>query len=243
MENPPPNKLRAIITGASSGIGKAVAINFARAGIDVALIGRSLDKLKAVAEAAHAEGVEALIYQVDLSQIEEVKEQISAIAKDLGQVDILVNNAGMGYTSTLANTSLADWQQVIDLNLNSVFQCILGVLPAMRQRNQGTIVNVASIAANNAFPEWGAYGVSKAGVVALTKTLAIEERANGIRAVAISPGAVNTPIWDTDTVDADLNREAMLTPEIVAQSILHTVLLPPQATIESLTIMPSGGAL
>ena len=102
---------------------------------------------------------------------------------------------------------------------------------------------MASIASKNAFPEWGAYSVSKAGVVALTKTIAIEERANGIRAAIISPGAVNTPIWDTDTVQADLNREAMLTPEIVAQSILHAVLLPPQAVIEEMTVMPSGGAL
>ena len=243
MENPPQNKLTAIITGASSGIGKAVALSFARAGINVALVSRSLDKLEAVAELVRAEGVEAKVYRVDLSEVDRVKEQLSAIAKDLGKVDILVNNAGMGYTSALVHTSLVDWQQVMDLNLNSVFQCILGVLPTMRQQNQGTIVNVASIAASNAFPEWGAYSVSKAGVIALTKTLAIEERANGIRALIISPGAVNTPIWDTDTVDADLNREAMLTPEIVAQSILHAVLLPPQATVESLTIMPSGGAL
>ena len=113
----------------------------------------------------------------------------------------------------------------------------------MRKRGKGTIINVASIAANNAFPEWGAYSVSKAGVVALTKTVAIEERANGIRATIVSPGAVNTPIWDTDTVNADFNREAMLTPEIVAQCILHAVLLPSQAVIEETIVMPSGGAL
>ena len=76
----------------------------------------------------------------------------------------------------------------------------------------------------------------------MTKALAVEERSNGIRAVTIAPGAVNTTMWDTETVQADFNREAMLTPEIVAQSILHTVLLPSQAVIETMTIMPSGGA-
>ena len=113
----------------------------------------------------------------------------------------------------------------------------------MRDRGKGTIINVASIAAANAFPEWGAYGVSKAALVALGKALAVEERSNGIRTVTISPGSVNTPIWDTDTVQADFNREAMLTPEIVAQSILHAALLPSQAVIEEMIVTPSGGAL
>lgn len=243
MENLPSSKLRAIITGASSGIGKAIALEFAKAGIDVALVSRSLEKLQTVAELASKEGVEAKAYECDLADLATVKDRISAIAQDFGEVNILINNAGMGYTNLLADTSLSDWQQVIDLNLNSVFQCIRGILPTMRQSQSGTIVNVASIAASNAFPEWGAYGVSKAGVVALTKTLAVEERANGIRAIVISPGAVNTSIWDTETVSADFDREAMLTPEIVAQSVLHAVKMPAQAVIESLTVMPNGGAL
>jgi short-subunit dehydrogenase len=241
--NPPPKQQRAIITGASSGIGKATALAFAKSGIDVALVSRSLRKLETVVNTAKEIGVEAKPYALDLREISTVKEQIAAIAEDFGSIDILVNNAGMGYTNSLTNTSLADWQQVINLNLTSIFQCIQGVLPQMRQNGGGTIINVASIAASQAFPEWGAYSVSKAGVVALTKTLAIEERVNGIRAVIISPGAVNTPIWDTDTVKAELNRDAMLTPEIVAQSILHAVLLPSQAVIEEMTVMPSGGAL
>lgn len=241
--NPPPNQLRAILTGASSGIGKATALAFAKAGINLALVSRSLDKLEAVAEAVRAVGVETQIYQLDLAQVDIVQAKLGAIAEEFGPIDFLINNAGIGYTNLLSQTSLADWQQVIDLNLTSVFQCIQGVLPQMRQRHQGTIINVASIAAHHAFPEWGAYAVSKAGIIALSKTLAVEERANGIRVMTISPGAVNTPIWDTDTVKADFNRDAMLTPELVAQSILHAALLPQQATIEEITIMPSGGAL
>ncbi len=240
--NPPPKQLQAIITGASSGIGRATALAFAKSGINLALVSRSEDKLSPVVDAAQAVGVKAQAYPLDLANIALVKEQLNAIAQDLGTVDILVNNAGMGYTNSLKNTSLEEWQKVLDLNLTSVFQCIQGVLPQMRSRATGTIINVASIAAYNAFPDWGIYSVSKAGLVALTKALAVEERSNGIRAVTIAPGAVNTPMWDTDTVQADFNREAMLTPEIVAQSILHTALLPSQAVIETMTIMPSGGA-
>jgi NADP-dependent 3-hydroxy acid dehydrogenase YdfG len=237
------SKRRALITGASSGIGKATALAFAKAGIDVALVSRSQDKLEAIATTAREAGVNAKAYVLDLAKLEQVKAGIEAIATDFAPIDILVNNAGMGYTNPLSATPLLDWQQVIDLNLTSVFQCILGILPAMRNQQRGTIINVASIAGQQPFPTWGAYNVSKAGLIALSKTLAAEERTHGIRVVTISPGAVNTPLWDTDTVQMDFNRSAMLTPEIVAQSILHTALVPEQAVIESVTLMPSAGTL
>lgn len=233
---------RALITGASSGIGKATALAFAKAGIDVALVSRSQDKLEAVAIAAREAGVQAKAYVVDLAELEQVKAEIAAIAADFAPIDILVNNAGIGYTNLLSETPLSGWQQVLDINLTSVFQCILGVLPLMREQKRGTIINVASIAGQQPFPGWGAYSVSKAGLIALSKTLAAEERSNGIRVVSICPGSVNTPIWDTDTVQADFNRSAMLTPEIVAQSILQAATLPEQAVIESMTLMPSAGA-
>jgi short-subunit dehydrogenase len=235
-------KRRALITGASSGIGKATALAFAKAGIDVALVSRSLEKLEAVATAAKHTGVEAKSYVVDLASVGQVKDQIQAIADD-GQIDILVNNAGIGYTGPLSETSLEDWQQVINLNITSVFQCTMGILPGMRDRGNGTIINIVSIAGKQAFANWGAYSVSKAGLMALSQTLAQEERAHGIRVTAICPGAVNTEIWDTETVNSDFDRSKMLTPEIVAQSILHAALLPPQAVIDELTIMPSAGVL
>lgn len=239
----PPKQKRAIIVGASSGIGKATALAFAKAGIHLALVGRSQEKLEAVANAATEVGVETKTYLLDLAELEEVKSKMAAIAADFGEIDILVNSAGIGYLKPLGETSLADWQQVIDLNLSSVFQCILGVLPRMRDRAQGLIVNVASIAAETPFPGWGAYCVSKAGLIAFSKVLAAEERANGIRVTSISPGAVNTPLWDSETVQADFNRSAMLNPDTVARAILHTALLPAEAVIEQMTIMPSAGTL
>ena len=242
--NPPSNQLRAIVTGASSGIGKATALAFADAGIEVALVSRSTDKLAEVAsEIQQTTQAKAAVYPLDLAVVSKVSQEISTICSSFGPIDILVNNAGMGYTNSLSKTTLEDWQQVLELNLTSVFQCVQGVLPQMRDRASGTIINVASIAAFNAFPQWGAYGVSKAGLVALGKALSVEERGNGIRTVTISPGSVNTPIWDSDTVQADFDRSSMLTPEIVAQSILHAALLPQQAVVEEMIVMPSGGAL
>jgi short-subunit dehydrogenase len=234
-------KQRALITGASSGIGKATALAFAKAGVDVALVSRSVEKLAVVAQAAQHIGVNAKAYSVDLACVDQVQKQIQAIAYDFGDIDILVNNAGMAYVASLSETSLSDWQKVLDLNLTSVFQCITGILPGMRDRKKGTIINVVSIAGKQAFPNWGAYCASKAGLLALSQTLAQEERPHGIRVSAICPGAVNTELWDA--VGADLDRSKMLSPEIVAQSILHTALLPQQAVIDELTLMPSVGVL
>jgi NADP-dependent 3-hydroxy acid dehydrogenase YdfG len=233
----------ALITGASSGIGKATALALANAGINLALVGRSQTKLTAVADAAIAAGVTAKTYVVDLAQLDRVSAKIAEIAAASENLDILINNAGMAYTGSIADSPLADWQQVIDLNLTSVFQCVQGILPHMRQRKSGVIVNVSSIAGKQVFPNWGIYSVSKFGLMALTQAIAGEERANGIRVTAICPGSVNTPLWDTNTVQADFDRSAMLTPEMVAAGILYAVLAPAGAVVEELTIMPSGGAL
>lgn len=232
---------RALITGASSGIGRATALAFAQAGVHVALVGRSQAKLKPVAETAMQAGVKAQTYAVDLADLEQVREQIYAIDQDFGPIDILINNAGMGYTAELTDTSLVDWQTVINLNLTSVFQCIQGILPSMQARQRGTIINVVSIAGRQAFAGWGAYCASKFGLMGLSKTLAAEERTHGIRVTALCPGSVNTPLWDTETVHADFDRSAMLSPESVAQSILHVAFLPEQAVVDELVLMPGGG--
>jgi len=234
---------RALVTGASRGIGKAIAHGLAQAGYDVALIGRSLDGLRPVQQELTDYGVVARAYAVDLAEMEGLASRLAEVLADFGPLSVVVNNAGMGYTGALATMPLADWQRVMDLNLTSVFQCIQAVLPVLRQAGGGTIVNISSVAAQSAFPDWGAYSVSKAALVSLSRVLAVEERAHGIRVVTVSPGAVNTSLWDTDTVQADFDRSAMLTPEVVAHTILHTILLPPEAVIEDLTLMPSGGAL
>ncbi|NER82642.1 MAG: SDR family oxidoreductase, partial [Leptolyngbya sp. SIO1D8] len=219
------------------------AIAFAKAGIDVALVSRSRPRLEALAAELSQLGVQASAYPIDLSQIKSLQTSLQDLMDDFGAITVLVNNAGMGYTGALADMPLADWQQLMDLNLTSVFLTIQSVLPNMRSQESGIILNVASVAAHNAFPTWGAYSASKAGLVSLSHTLAAEEREQGIRVMIISPGAVNTPLWDTETVQADFARSQMLAPEVVAQTILHAVQLPDSAVINEITLMPSGGAL
>lgn len=233
---------RALITGATRGIGKATAVALAKAGVNLLLVSRSEADLSQTAAEIAALGVDVQFKAVDLADLEQIQPQLQSFVQQF-PIDILINNAGMAYTGNLLDIPLADWQQVLALNLTSVFQCIQAVLPAMRDRQQGTIINVASIAGYQAFPGWGAYNVSKAGLIALSKTLAAEERGHGIRVVTLCPGSVNTPLWDTETVQADFDRSRMLTPETVAQSIVHAALLPPGAVIEELTVMPSAGAL
>jgi len=231
----------ALITGASSGIGKATALAFAQCGINLALVSRSQPNLEAVATEAMQFGIQAKVYPIDLAIVDQVRQHVQAIVTDLGSLDILVNCAGMGYTGILMDMPLQDWQQVLNLNLTSVFQCIQGTLPMMRSQNRGLIINVASVAAHQVFPEWGAYCVSKFGLLALSKAIAAEERQHGIRVTTVSPGSVNTPLWDTDTVHADFPRTAMLTPAVVAQAILQTVLLPDSAVVEEILLMPNAG--
>ncbi|MFM7427382.1 MAG: SDR family oxidoreductase [Elainella sp.] len=233
---------RALVTGATRGIGKATAVALAKANVDLLLVSRSEADLHQTATEIAALGVDVQFKAVDLADLEQIRPQLQPFVQQF-PIDILVNNAGMAYTGNLSDIPLTDWQQVLALNLTSVFQCIQAVLPTMRDRQQGTIINVASIAGYQAFPGWGAYNVSKAGLISLSKTLAAEERGHGIRVVTLCPGSVNTPLWDTETVQADFDRSRMLTPETVAQSIVHAALLPPGAVIEELTVMPSAGAL
>jgi NAD(P)-dependent dehydrogenase (short-subunit alcohol dehydrogenase family) len=239
MANSDPPRL--LITGASRGIGKATALACAKAGMDVALVARPSPDLTSVAEAAQALGVTAKPYGIDLAEVAQVPQQIAAALADFGSIDCLVNNAGMGYTGKLQDMPLADWQRVLDLNLTSVLLCTQAVLPQMRARQRGTIINVVSVAGRQTFPDWGAYCVSKFGLLAFSKTLAAEERAAGIRVVTLCPGSVNTPMWDTASVQADFDRTAMLTPEIVASSILYALQLPDFAVVDELVLMPSGG--
>jgi NADP-dependent 3-hydroxy acid dehydrogenase YdfG len=232
----------ALITGAGSGIGKAIALAFAKSGVHLVLVGRTLSKLEAVATEAQALGVTTECHGVDLTDLSTLKEKIQAIAQGLPHLDIVINNAGMGYTGNLADMPLADWQRLMDLNLTAVFQVTQGVLPKLRSQSQSsTILNLSSVAGHQVFPGWGAYCVSKFGLMALTKAIGMEERAHGIRAMTVSPGSVNTPLWDTDTVDADFDRASMLTPEIVAESVVHAALMPNQAAIEDLILLPNAG--
>lgn len=215
----------------------------AQAGFKLTLIVRSKDKRRLLVKELVALGIQAEVFAIDLSAVDQVRPNIEKAIAAYESIDVLVNCAGMGYTGRIGEMPLTDWQQILDLNVTSVFQVIQAVLPSMRSQKNGIIVNIASIAAHQSFPDWGAYSVSKAALVALSGAVTAEEADNGIRVVTISPGAVNTPIWESSTVQANFDRSQMLQADTIAQTILHTISLPSNAVISHLTITPSQGAL
>jgi len=230
---------KAIVTGASSGIGKEVALRLLQAGAQVSLVSRNPDHIQRELPT----GSNAKSYAIDLGDISQVATKMRAIVEDMGGVDILINNAGMAYIGELIDMPLTEWQKLLDLNLTSVFQCLQTVLPTMRSQKSGTIINVASIAGKQGFPNWGAYCASKFALLGLTQAIAAEEQPHGIRVMSICPGSVDTPLWDTlgDKVPPSFNRAAMLRPATVAESIMTLINLPAEAMINDLVLMPNAG--
>jgi len=235
---------KALVTGASSGIGKEIALQLLQAGVDVALVSRrASDDL--AEKLSYGLLADAKAYPLDLADLSLVAGKIGEIVADFGGIDILINSAGIGYVGEIIDTPLAEWQRTIDLNLTSVFQCIQAVLPTMRSKKSGTIINVASIAAKQAFPGWGAYSASKFALLGLTQALAAEERSNGIKVMAICPGSVDTPLWDTlpPEVSVNFDRTAMLTAASVAECIMSMLMLPSSAIVTDFVLMPNAGVL
>jgi short-subunit dehydrogenase len=244
MGNSTTKKSLVLLTGATSGIGKHTALALAKAGYPLALVARSQDKLQQVCaeiESLHIEGAVASYFPQDLTDLASLASLIEKIENDRGDIGILINNAGMGYIKPLLETPIQEWQKVLDLNLTAVFALIQPVVRRMVERREGLVLNLCSVAALKTFPDWGAYSASKFALLALSRTLAQEVRAYGVRVTALCPGAVDTPLWDS--LDAGFDRNQMLSAETIAQWIVQTLALPPQAVLEEAVLMPAGGAL
>lgn len=178
------------ITGASRGIGAAAARVFAEAGAKVALLARSVGEIDRLAEDI---GPNAMALQCDVSVWAEVDACLRAVQGRFGRLDVLINNAGMiDPIARLENADPALWGQGVDVNLKGVFHGIRAVLPLMKAQGGGTIITVSSGAARNAYEGWSSYCAGKAGALMLTQALHLEEGANGIRALGLSPGTVAT---------------------------------------------------
>ncbi|TVS02962.1 MAG: SDR family oxidoreductase [Cyanobium sp. PLM2.Bin73] len=233
----------ALITGASRGIGAATARRFAAAGYQLMLLARPSSDLNQLCDELANGGCDVHRAGVDLSDAEAVQPALHALLQEGGTPDVVINNAGMAYTGALAEMPLSQWLTLMQLNLTAVFQVCQALIPGLRARGGGQIINVSSHAAHNAFPNWGAYCASKAALTSFSRCLAVEERAHGIRVSTITLGAVNTPLWDSETVDSSFDRRAMLDAERVAAALLFLAQQPATQVVEDLTLMPAAGAL
>ncbi len=231
----------ALITGATKGIGRSSAITFANAGWDLILIARNLEMLQELEEELSNISNKVTTLVCDLSKPNSIEDSLSQVIKSCGCPTVLINNAGFAYNGNLIGMPLEKWQKILQVNLTSVFQICSFIVPLMRKKG-GLIINVSSHAAYNAFPQWGAYCISKAALVSFTKCLREEERLNSIRACTITLGSVNTPLWDSEFVNADFDKNAMLSSDKVSNTILYMAEQPDSQLIEDLTLMPASGA-
>ncbi len=231
----------AIVTGAGRGIGRAVALAFAREGAAVALAARTASELETVAAQVKSRAGRALVVPTDVTHEASVASLTEKVLSEFNRVDILVTAAGVASFAPLVDTKLEDWDRMLAVNLRGVFLSCRAVLPPMMRQRRGTIINVVSVAAKRAIPGGAAYAASKHAVLGLTQVLAEEMRPHGIRVGALCPGAVDTPLWDS--VPNAPDRSRMLRPEDVADAALLMATLRPGASLEDLTLLPAGGIL
>lgn len=190
----------AFVTGATSGIGRACAMGFARDGAKVACVGRNLSELQRVADDIQATGSEALMLLADLSIEAEAEEAISKALATLGGIDILINSAGHISSGTIETTTIKAWDEMLNVNVRSIFNLMQRALPSLIER-RGNIVSVSSVTGLRAFPGVLAYCVSKAALDQLTRCAALELAAKGVRVNAVNPGVVITQIHKRGGMD------------------------------------------
>ena len=231
----------ALITGASRGIGRRTAELLAQQGWDLLLTARSADQLDQLGAQLRDQGVSVASTAIDLTQPDAIASAMADLLQQGATPAVLINNAGAAYTGDLLAMPLERWQWLLQLNVTSVMQVCSAVVPSMRKHG-GLVINISSHAARNAFPQWGAYCVTKAALASFTRCLAEEERGHGIRACTLTLGAVNTPLWDAETVQSDFDRRAMLSVDQTAETLANLVMQPSNQLIEDLTLMPAAGA-
>jgi NADP-dependent 3-hydroxy acid dehydrogenase YdfG len=229
------------ITGASKGIGRAIALRLGASGYQIAVSGRDQDALEQVAREIASRGGHALPFISDVRDEQSVQKAYRSIADALGEIDVLVNNAGTTVFKPFLSTSSEDFERLASTNLFGPFYSVKAVLPVMLERRSGSIVMINSMAAREVFSNSSVYAATKAGLRAMTDCLRLEVRKEGIRVISIYPGATDTDIWP-DRV-REKHRATMMTADDVAEQVAHALAMPSHMLVEDIVVQPIGGAL
>jgi NAD(P)-dependent dehydrogenase (short-subunit alcohol dehydrogenase family) len=206
-----------IVTGASRGIGRAIALAFAERGCPVTLAARSRTELEEVAEEIEKMGGSSLICPTDVTERDQIQAMVDETVETFGRVDILVNNAGILILKKVIDTSVEDWDRTLDVNLKAVFLAAKAVLPRMIEQEYGQVITVASIAGKRSGPRHGAYSAAKFGVLGFTEALASEVKEYNIRVNAVNPGMVDTDLFGDEFRE---DRSNWSQPEDIADAVI-----------------------
>jgi 3-oxoacyl-[acyl-carrier protein] reductase len=228
----------ALVTGATDGIGRATAFALGRAGYPVGICARRPAGVEATLRELRKAGITADGRPADVGRPEEVAALVAQVEASLGPVGTLVNNAGIGVFKPFADTTLEEWDATMATNLRSLYLVTRAVLPGMRARKSGFIVNVASLAGKNAVANATAYAASKHGVLGFSRSLMLEVRKEGVRVLAICPGSVDTPLLRGQSISG-ARAGTMLQAEDVAQAILDALRADPRALVSEIDIRPA----
>lgn len=231
----------AVVTGAGSGVGQAIALKLAQQDWRVALVGRRAETLNETVKFAGAHAARMLACVCDIQDAQAVSQMGRRVLSEFGDVEVLVNAAGTNAPRrALEVLSPEDYHAMINTNLHGAYYCVQAFLPAMRARRAGTIINIVSDAGKQASPKAGpAYVMSKFGLAGLTQSINAEERGNGVRACAVFPGDIDTPLLNKRPQPPDAAARArMMQPEDVAECALLCINLPSRVIVEELLVRP-----
>lgn len=232
----------AVVTGATEGIGRAIAFQLGRAGARLAICARTAPHVDATVAALRADGFDAIGLPCDVSEPAAVRAFAEFVGKQRGDAAVLVNNAGIGRFRPLEELSLEDWDDTIAVNLRSLYLVTKAFLPGLKHaaatHGSAGVVNIASLAGRNGFEGGTAYCASKHAVLGFSKALMLEVRKQQVRVIAICPGSVDTPFMDKQDRMRP-NRDRVLTADDVAHTVLATLTLADRAMVSELDIRPT----
>jgi 3-oxoacyl-[acyl-carrier protein] reductase len=233
-----PPSITALVTGATHGIGRATAFALGRAGYRIGVCARTAGKVESLVAELRAAGIEAAGRAADVADPAQVTGVVEQVSRALGEIGLLVNNAGVLIARPIEELTLEDWDATMATNLRGLFLMTREVLPPMRARGRGDIVNVASLAARNGFAGGSAYAASKHAVLGFGRSLMLELRKEGIRVITVCPGSVDTGML-RDQPMLKSTPARILQPEDVAEAILQALRLPERALVSEIDIRPA----